>query len=466
MDSLEAKVGLASCRELFSSGRSPYEPAQVRTLIREAIVQAGGGSFNPDKPFSNIVQPGMTVLLKPNWVLHENMSGKGMECMITHPVFIIETLRELLLARPGKIIIGDAPIQRANFPAIATEQLRKDLCSLAGAVPLEIVDFRRDVMGGGLRDLKGIPEVRVNNRDIDKFVEFDLKDESLLDNITQKTSKFRCTMYPPKVLEQKHSLGMHKYLLCREAFESDIIINLPKLKTHRKAGITAALKNLVGINGSKSYLPHHRIGGSFLGGDCYKGLAPLKRIAEFFLDLANNNINKKSQVYWLFIFEQIMRTQQIFFKDNELEGGWCGNDTVWRMVLDLNRLVRYGNIDGSLSGTPVRKIYSLTDGIIAGEGLGPLAPEPLNLGCVTFAHNSAFAEICHAALMHFDWTKIPLLQGAFGKFKYSLVTMRQSDLEVWCAGKRLKLEEVAAYYGLAFKPPMGWENYIEYNCHG
>jgi len=34
------------------------------------------------------------------------------------------------------------------------------------------------------------------------------------------------------------------------------------LKLHRKAGITCALKNLIGINGNKEYLPHHRLGGS------------------------------------------------------------------------------------------------------------------------------------------------------------------------------------------------------------
>ena len=32
--------------------------------------------------------------------------------------------------------------------------------------------------------------------------------------------------------------------------------SLPKLKTHKKAGITCALKNLIGINGNKEYLPH------------------------------------------------------------------------------------------------------------------------------------------------------------------------------------------------------------------
>ena len=96
--------------------------------------------------------------------------------------------------------------------------------------------------------------------------------------------------------------------------------------------------------------------------------------------------------------------------DKALEGSWYGNDTVWRMVLDLNRIAMYGKIDGSMSSTPVRYVYSLTDGIIAGQHNGPLAPEPINMGAVTFACSSLFADMAHAALMHFDWRKIALLR--------------------------------------------------------
>ena len=55
--------------------------------------------------------------------------------------------------------------------------------------------------------------------------------------------------------------GRHRYLVARELIEADVVFNVPKLKTHKKAGVTGALKNLVGINGHKAYLPHHRKGG-------------------------------------------------------------------------------------------------------------------------------------------------------------------------------------------------------------
>jgi Domain of unknown function (DUF362) len=57
-----------------------------------------------------------------------------------------------------------------------------------------------------------------------------------------------------------HSNGHHRYKVSRTVIESDVFINLPKLKTHKKAGITASLKNLVGINTYKNWLPHHTEG--------------------------------------------------------------------------------------------------------------------------------------------------------------------------------------------------------------
>jgi uncharacterized protein (DUF362 family) len=60
-------------------------------------------------------------------------------------------------------------------------------------------------------------------------------------------------------MAKTHHPGVHQYLVAKEVIEADIIINLPKLKTHRKAGVTCALKNLIGINGNKEYLPHHRV---------------------------------------------------------------------------------------------------------------------------------------------------------------------------------------------------------------
>jgi uncharacterized protein (DUF362 family) len=93
-----------------------------------------------------------------------------------------------------------------------------------------------------------------NLRRESEYVLFDLADRSLLDVPEWDASRFRVTMYDPDRLRRTHARGRHQYLVAREVIAADLVVNLPKLKSHRKAGITGALKNLVGINGNKEYL--------------------------------------------------------------------------------------------------------------------------------------------------------------------------------------------------------------------
>jgi hypothetical protein len=249
---------------------------------------------------------------------------------------------------------------------------------------------------------------------------------------------------------------VHRFLLCKEPFEADVIINLPKLKTHAKAGVTAALKNLVGMNGDKNFLPHHRVGGSAIGGDCYEGFKPFKRLAESFLDAANRRIGQRSYP-GLVQVSSLLRALQ----GGDLEGKWAGNDTTWRMVLDLNRILLYGDAGGNLHDAPQRRVYSLTDGIIAGEHNGPLAPEPIPLGVVTFAANSAHADAAHLALMRFDQKKVPLVREAFSPMKYPLTSVPILNTEVYCGNRVHTLEETGALFGRAFRAPDGWRGRVE-----
>jgi uncharacterized protein (DUF362 family) len=73
--------------------------------------------------------------------------------------------------------------------------------------------------------------------------------------------------YDMEETNTRHAGTRHEYLLCRTPMEADVFINLPKLKTHKKVGVTCALKNLVGINANKNWLPHHTEGTPEQGGD-------------------------------------------------------------------------------------------------------------------------------------------------------------------------------------------------------
>jgi uncharacterized protein (DUF362 family) len=456
----ENNVGLA----LICRGQFPLHPyhdlSLLGKLVRDALLNGGLGVKDADAPLVDIIEPGMTVLLKPNWVLHYNKSGKTMDCMITHPNFILCVLKEVLKGKPSKILIGDAPIQNADFDSIMATGSDELLKFAASYKCIEIRDLRNLVS----QQINGEWIITHDLRPRERSVSFDLGQNSMLEPVSLPSGRFRNTNYNPDDMVNRQSPGIHEYSLCKEPFEADVIINLPKLKAHGKAGITAALKNIVGFIADKNYLPHHRVGGSRLGGDCYPGLNIGKRLAEYFLDQANRN--KTGRTYhFLKSMSNIMLMPSSTSDKLGLEGVWYGNDTVWRMVLDLNRILLYGNIDGKLSNTPLRTIFTLTDGIIAGERNGPLAPEPVRLGAITFGTNSAFIDIAHSALMRFDWNSIPLIRESFKVKQHPLAHEKPEELLIADGKEVYSFAEAAKELGVDFEPPLGWKGHIEFTRH-
>ena len=144
----------------------------------------------------------------------------------------------------------------------------------------------------------------------DRFTLFDLGRQSLLEPISANGNRFRVAWYDPRLMARTHHPGVHQYLVAKEVVEADVIINLPKLKTHRKAGVTCALKNLIGINGNKEYLPHHRVGGSQSGGDCYPGNGAVKRALEYLSDRQNLTSSYAAGMLWRLLFAVFARTSR------------------------------------------------------------------------------------------------------------------------------------------------------------
>jgi hypothetical protein len=149
-------------------------------------------------------------------------------------------------------------------------------------------------------------------------------------------------------------------------------------------------------------------------------------------------------------------------------GNWFGNDTVWRMCLDLNKLVFYGNADGSLRapGPKNRKRhYVLVDGIMAGEGRGPLNPDPVPAGAVLFGVHPPCVDAACAYLMGFDPQKIPIVANAFACRKLSLSNNSWQDVVVRSneADWDRRLIEISGEHTFHFEPHFGWKRHIEMN---
>lgn len=398
--------------------------------------------FNLNRSIEN-----KTVLLKPNLVLHPSKDS-DLYCLTTHFNFILAVLEIVLEKSPKKVIIGDAPIQGCRWDKLVDLNFiqKVEQYSNQYSIPIIIKDFRRTV--SNLSD----NQISKGLHPLSDYIIFDLAKKSFLEPISSTKPIFRVTNYDPDKLANSHSIGMHKYCITKELFESDIVISIPKVKTHQKAGITCALKNLVGINGDKDFLPHHRVGGSGFGGDCYPGKNYLRRLSEYFLDQANRNIGNPKYYYWLFL-------SKVFWKINKktskhhLAAGWYGNDTTWRMVLDINTIAKYGRLDGTLSEKPQREIYSLCDCVIGGQGDGPLHPEPINLGIITFSNHSALTDAAIAKIMNFDIKKIPLIKNALKHFP-------TVNVEIKLNGNEINIDDLQKLKTFVTPPP-GWIGNIE-----
>jgi uncharacterized protein (DUF362 family) len=438
------RVGIAT------TATASYAPDVVRALVNEAIALYTGDA----RGFGVYVREGKPVLIKPNWVVHQNKSGAGLDCLVSHPEVLLAVVEMVAAERPSRIVIGDAPLQRCKFHELVTPALANALRGAARSVPVEIIDFRRTVMHGDTL----ASNVEQQRRGLDRYVRFDLAGDSLLEPLSAAGS-FRVTCYNPDLLADTHRPGRHQYLLSRDVFEADLVINLPKLKTHRKVGLTAALKNLVGVNGNKDYLPHHRFGGADTGGDCYPGFQWWKHAAELYNDAANRAIGTPAHDVWAGRAARLLALYGRHY-DADLEGGWYGNDTCWRMTLDLNRCVLYGDTTGTLHDTPRRRMVSLTDAIVCGEGEGPLAPRPLSIGAITFSESSAAADLAHGALLQLDPRKVPLLRGCFDRMRFPVLDEARMPAFITREGS-LTYEQLAASHGRPAEAPRGWKGHCE-----
>jgi len=409
-------------------------------------------------PFGSAIPRGARVIVKPNWVLHENRGPWGLAPLVTDPELIKRIVEGVLAAGPSRVLVGDAPLQGCHL-----ERLLEATGLDRWAAELQ----SRELAFEGLRDFRrttceiryGVRVAREDQQPEDDFVMFDLGPDSLLEPVTDRRGRFRVTQYDPRKMQQTHAPGRHCYLVARAIIEADVVVNVPKLKTHCKAGITGALKNLVGINGNKEYLPHHRLGGSHRGGDCYPGGSVLKRAIELAMDQTNLAAAPGTRAFaWNTTGDFLGRLAQWMGDEVGVEGAWSGNDTVWRMCLDLNRILGYGRTDGTLAEVPQRRVLHVVDAMVAGQGNGPLFAEPLELGLLLGGDNPAAMDWVGAHLLGYDPRRVALAREAFGAFRWPIARFERDEVRL--IGDLGRTETLASLLadGHLVKHPPGWRD--------
>ena len=441
-------------------GATRYDESSPRR-VEEALTRMGemlGWSDGERGPLGQVIERGAKVVVKPNFVMHENSGPGGMPPLLTHQSLVQAVTQAALLADPAEVMVGDAPIQGCDFDLLLknaeldvwSQQLQQQDARFAG-----IRDFRRTVA----TFVDGVRVADENVQSEDRFVLFDLAGDSLLEPITDDNPSFRVTCYDPRLMAKTHAPGCHRYLIAREILEADVVVNLPKLKTHMKAGITCALKNLIGINGNKEYLPHHRIGGFDLGGDCYPGSSDLKRALEFIHDRQNMTRSHAAGRMWRTAANQFYRLLRLQGDRFGIEGSWSGNDTIWRTCLDLNRILLYGTPQGTMADTLQRRVIHIADAIVAGQGNGPLSPEPLPMGLLLAAGNAAAMDWVGAYLLGYPPENIPIVREALETFHWPLTSFTHSDIRILGdLGEGVADEILSRRPAQTINHPVGWRD--------
>lgn len=449
----------------FHGGRLG-SPNPVYAAVRQSLRLLKLDTANFDtpnwNPFGEFVRLGEQVLIKPNWVLHASRSDGDTLGLITHSSVLRPIIDYVLLALRGRgrILIGDAPMQSADFAKLMERTRIKQIVEQvsAGEVEIGIRDFRENVCK--LDDKGRVIGHRSLPGDPDGYCTVNVAGESMLSPVSQESWRFRVTNYDPTTMRHHHDANRHEYLIARAILESQVVIGVPKLKTHRKAGLTCCLKNMVGINGSKDYLPHHRIGATKKGGDEYLHPSFWKHACAKITDHMETSPDSSFRGISRFALRLCRRMAHNFAGDPYYEGSWYGNDTIWRTVLDLNRILKFARPDGTFADLPCRRIFHVVDAIVAGGGEGPLRPDPVNVGIILAGEEAAAVDALAARLVGLDPEQIPLL-------KHAMELLHEQDgpkSEIQLAlddaqGSQLGLDQVQPVASLV--PPAGWVGHIE-----
>lgn len=441
----------------------------VRLCFRTGGLDVDNFGTKDWNPLAGFVRSGERVLLKPNLVKAAHPTDpEGWKYVITHGS-VIRALSDYLwkaMEFKGSIIVADAPQTDSSFDEIVRlsglEAVRDFYVSQG--LNFRLIDLRREEW---VNEEGVIVKRRRIEGDAEGYVRFDLGESSEFAG-HGGSGRYYGADYDANEVNRHHSDGCHEYLVSGTAMGCDVIFSLPKLKTHKKAGITVSLKNLVGINGDKNWLPHHTEGDPTNGGDEHpnptathkieRSIVPYFRRLSLRVPGLGPLIHRYARLIGTHVFgdtEEVIRS-----------GNWWGNDTTWRMCLDLNKIALYGNPDGTMriaTRENRKRHYVLVDGIIAGEGSGPMNPKPLNAGVIAFGVNPASVDAACACVMGYDPERIPIVRNAFRCVEYPIADWPWTEVKMvsnnpdWC----WRLPEIPTSSTFHFKPHFGWQGHIE-----
>jgi len=487
------EVAIAYRENIKYPEKAPYDPPEifpelelfnfhadeannVYSIVRKSFYLLGLDKDNFGtkqwNPFSAFIKKGDKVIIKPNAVYHSNPAD-SIFAMITHPSILRIVIDYCLLAleEEGSITIADCPVMSSDFskwkeimhiPALLN--LYRDKTNIT----IQCVDLRQTYVKWMLGHTPTSTRKQVSLDPLG-YTMINLREESAFSTLSEKEiGKIYGADDTTQETIDFHSKGNHIYEVSNTFLDCDVLISVPKLKVHKKVGITTNIKGMVGMIGNKNSIPHFRRHSPKNGGDEYPDDLPAlqKLLNRYRIFLITKILSKHTNLTDLLymgldmprrIIEYIMIPKFRIHKAM-LGGSWYGNDTAWRMGADIIKIALYGKIGSENIAAEPKRFFSVIDGIIGGENDGPLLPSAKQSGVVLSGFNPLSVDWVAARLINFDPSRIKMLVSAKGDSK---IVWNGSELPIIKSDDdRLKgLWE--NQFCIPFIPPVGWRNHIE-----
>jgi uncharacterized protein (DUF362 family) len=455
------------------SGEANLVYEGVRELFRRLELDRERWNTPRWNPLGRLIEPGMTVVIKPNFVLSRHKEGKDVFGIITHPSVLraVADYCWIALRGSGKVIVADAPQYDCNFTELVEATQLDEVCDFYcrfSGPSVELLDLR-----GYWSAKRHFPSMIIPlPGDPRGNLVVNLSKQSAL--YGQPSDKLYGAVYQRNELIEHHSGETHEYQVSGTIMSADVVISVPKLKVHKKVGVTLNGKGLVGITTNKNLLIHYRLTTPSEGGDQFPDgwLTPMEqrliRLERWMYDhlLARRNrcleyVHRAA--YWL--HGRFIKPLGITVPAEKRlldSGNWYGNDSAWRMVVDLLYLFYFADAQGQLRTTPQRRMFSVVDGVIGGENKGPLVPDPKPGGVLLAGENLVAVDLVATRLMGFDPMKLRTYNYILNHRASEFGTPDLRDIEVACedeSWRRCLADSTSRF--LDFKAHPGWVGHIE-----
>lgn len=456
------RVATISRPELAYYEIAPFDPPNpvylaVEELFRLLGLDAARAGTPEWNPLGDVIQPGDRVIVKPNFVssrnLHDKITGRKLQASSTHASLLRPVLDYALRAAGprGRVRVVDTPVEGCELDKVVGPLGVRDLIAhlRSRGNDVDFLDLRYFRMAPQLP----IDDVRWFGRswNLGLLVHERLSGDPLGYRTVNVGERSRFEDYPAPFDRlcfhrshrftpvSHHRRGHHEYGIPGTVLGADVIINLPKLKTHKKTAVTLALKSFIGLSHEKYWLPHFTAGDPGVGGDEYDRPQ----------DILARIDNRLSRLPLPFGHSMVARAPRLQAAPKVIDGSWEGNRTLWRTILDLNRAILFADRSGRLTDSQQRRYFTLVDGIVAGEGEGPLGATPVDAGLLFAGRDPSLVDYVAARTMGYDPERIVLIREALGG-------------KLLPSGVIEALESVSdgPAFSRQFKPPRSWPSLL------